>query len=69
MTREREREMESTVAVTVMFRQSTLDKISEAACSLGLDVASYIGVAATSAARDALARADRFRMAGVRKEA
>jgi uncharacterized protein (DUF1778 family) len=69
MIREREREMEPTSNVTVTFRRSTLDKIGEAACSLGLDVASYIGVAATSAARDDLARADRFRMAGVRKGA
>ena len=36
MSREREKELEPTVTVTVTFRQSTLDRISEAACSLGL---------------------------------
>jgi hypothetical protein len=59
--RERERELEPTVSVTVMFRQSTLDKISEAARFLGLDVPGYIAIAATSAARDDLARADQLR--------
>jgi hypothetical protein len=61
MTREREREMEPTSEVTVTFRQSTLDKITEAARSLGLDVQGYIGIAATRAARDDLARADQLR--------
>jgi len=69
MTHEREKEMEPTVTVPVVFRQSTMDRIEEAARFLGLDVAAYIGIVATSAARDDLPRAGRLRMAGAGKEA
>ena len=59
MTFERERKMEPVAVVTVTFKQSTLDKIGEAARLLGLDVVLYVGVAATSAACEDLMRRDR----------
>ena len=66
---ERERELEQTIAVTVIFKRSTMDKIREAAGTLGLDVAGYIGIAAVVAAKEDIGRKDLLMQAGVRKEA
>ncbi len=66
---ERERELEPAIPVTVMFREGTLDRISEAARLLGLGVESYCGIAAVTAAREDLGRVDRRRRTDERKEA
>lgn len=67
MSRERESAAEEVLTVSVNFKRSTFDRISEAAAILGLTPQEYIGVGAVAAAKEDIQRGDRLRDADAEK--